>query len=191
MNRLLPFLLGLLIALATPAQAVSLSDVVLPETLDAGGDTLQLNGWGVRKKFFLKLYVGALYLPQPSSDAGAILDADTPIGVRLHILSKLVSAKRMEKAIEEGFEKSTHGNVAPIRREIDRFLTFFHDNVSEDDIFDIVYTPKQGVRVVLNGRELGVIDTNPRPFRKALFGIWLGEEPVQDDLKAAMLGRRE
>ena len=189
MNRLLPFLLGLLITLGTPAQAVSLSDVVLPETLDAGGKSLRLNGWGVRKKFFLKLYVGALYLPRPTSDASAILAADTPIGVRLHILSRLVSAKRMEKAIREGFEKSTHGNVAPIRHEIDRFLSFFHDNVDEDDIFDIIYTPKRGVLIVLNGRELGVIDTNRQSFRKALFGIWLGDEPVQDDLKAAMLGK--
>ncbi len=184
------FSIFLLVLLAMPSsQAVSLSDVVLPETLDVEDQTLQLNGWGVRKKFFLKLYVGALYLPQKSSDANAILNSNSPIAIRLHILSKFVSAKKMEKAIKEGFAKSTAGNTASIQHEIDQFLAFFRDNVSEDDIFDIAYAPTLGVRVVMNGRELGVISGNREAFRKALFGIWLGADPVQEDLKAAMLGK--
>ncbi len=188
MKHLLILLLTLLAGVAGPTQAVSLSDVELPETLQVDGTTLTLNGWGVRKKFFIKLYVGALYLPARTSDAGAILAADSPIGVRLHILSKLVSAKKMEKAIKEGFERSTGGDTAPIRQEMSRFLAFFHDNVAEDDIFDIVYRPGKGVRIVLNGRELGVVEAGP-VFRRALFGIWLGADPVQEDLKAAMLGQ--
>lgn len=172
-----------------PSQALSLSDVVLPETLDVEGQSLVLNGWGVRKKFFLKLYVGALYLPQKSSNADSILNSNTPIGVRLHILSKLVSAKRLEKAIKEGFAKSTGDKTAAIQHEVDQFLAFFHDNVSEDDIFDIVYSPQLGVRVLMNGRALGVISGHREAFRKALFGIWIGHDPVQEDLKAAMLGQ--
>ncbi len=188
LKRLFMLFLILLSGASVPAQAVSLSDVVLPQRLDIDGTSLTLNGWGVRKKLFVKLYVGALYLPSRSADAATILDADAPIGVRLHILSKLVSAKKMEKAIKEGFERSTGGKTASIRREIEQFLSFFHDNVSEDDIFDIVYLPGKGVQVVLNGRELGSIDAGPA-FRKALFGIWLGPDPVQEDLKAAMLGK--
>ena len=184
---LLPIVLLLLVV--TPAtQAVSLSNVVIPEALDADGQSLLLNGWGVRKKLFLKLYVGALYLPAKSSDAAQILGNDTPVGIRLHILSKLVSAKKMEQAIKEGFAKSTGGNTTAIQQEIDQFLSFFRDNVTEDDIFDIVYTPAKGVHVVLNGRELGVVSGNRAAFRKALFAIWIGEDPVQQDLKDAMLG---
>lgn len=188
--KTMTFSMFLLLLLAMPpSQALSLSDVVLPETLDVEGQSLVLNGWGVRKKFFLKLYVGALYLPQKSSNADSILNSNTPIGVRLHILSKLVSAKRLEKAIKEGFAKSTGDKTAAIQHEVDQFLAFFHDNVSEDDIFDIVYSPQLGVRVLMNGRALGVISGHREAFRKALFGIWIGHDPVQEDLKAAMLGQ--
>lgn len=181
---------ALIFACALPASAVSLSDVELPQQVEAGGSTLQLNGWGVRKKFFLKLYVGALYLPQPTSDAMKILESDSPIAIRLHILSKLVSAKRMEKAIKEGFERSAPQELNRLKPQIDQFLAFFRDNVSEDDVFDIVYLPGKGVKVRLNGRELGIVAGNGRPFRKALFGIWLGQDPVQANLKDALLGVR-
>ena len=39
--------------------------------------------------------------------------------------------------------------------------------------------------VYKNGKEVGVVEG--LDFKKALFAIWLGEDPADDDLKEAML----
>ncbi|MGL5395016.1 MAG: chalcone isomerase family protein, partial [Shewanella sp.] len=52
---------ALLFPLLTHAKEVSGVQVADSITLDA--QTLQLNGAGVRSKFFMDLYVGSLYVP--------------------------------------------------------------------------------------------------------------------------------
>lgn len=87
-----------------------IAGVSLPDTLPAGKEKLILNGAGIRKKiFFLKLYVAGLYVKEKTSSADKILNSDVPVAMRLHIISRLISSKNMEKATREGFEKSTMG----------------------------------------------------------------------------------
>jgi hypothetical protein len=47
--------------------------------------------------------------------------------------------------------------------------------------------PDEGVVVYKNGSKKGSIDGYD--FKRALFGIWLGDKPADDDLKAGMLGK--
>ncbi len=188
MKKILTLLTFLLMAAALPVQAVSLADITVPETIQVGDDALLLNGSGLRKKLFLKLYLGALYLKKKSTDAQAILAADEPMAIHLHILSRFVTARKMQKAIKEGFAASTGGNTAPVDEEIQQFLALFGDGVSEDDIFEIIHDPDKGITVSLNGRMIGEIGGHRKAFKQALFGIWLGEKPVQEDLKKGMLG---
>ncbi|MCX6195129.1 MAG: chalcone isomerase family protein, partial [Flavobacteriia bacterium] len=42
-------------------------------------NNLVLNGGGLREKYFIDLYVGALFLQQKSKDASKILNADAPM----------------------------------------------------------------------------------------------------------------
>src|SRR5215831_21213153 len=58
--------------------AGSLAGVTLPDTAQAGGKTLVLNGLGVRTKYMVKVYVAGLYLEQKSSDANSIIKANAP-----------------------------------------------------------------------------------------------------------------
>ena len=66
MKKVILMVLILLFSLST-AEAVELAGVNLPETISVEGDELVLNGGGARKKFFMKMYVGALYLMKPPS----------------------------------------------------------------------------------------------------------------------------
>ena len=70
---------------ASPLQTLArdVSGVKLADTVTVDGKPLQLNGAGMRKKLFIKVYVGALYLPARSSDAAAIVAADEPKYVRM------------------------------------------------------------------------------------------------------------
>lgn len=187
MKTLLTSIIVLTMALPSSAQ-VTINGVTLPATVKAGDASLSLNGGGIRKKLFFKLYVGGLYLSEKSSNAKAIVNADKPMAVKLQITSGMISSENMSEAITEGFEASTGGNTAPLKSKIDEFVnTFKKSEIVEGNVFDIVYVPGKGVESYKNGKLEGTIDG--MDFKKALFGIWLGEKPADDDLKEAMLGK--
>ncbi|ROT98367.1 chalcone isomerase [Marinobacter sp. R17] len=179
----------LTLALVGPASALTLEGVDVPEQMKADSSDLVLNGAGVRSKWFLDLYVGSLFVPQKQSNPKAIIDADQPQAIRLDIISGMITSDRMTEATMEGFEASTHGDMAPVKQEIDQFMGVFKEEIKEGDVFDLVYVPNEGVQVFKNGTKK---DTIPGlEFKKALFGIWLSDEPAQEDLKEAMLGKAE
>lgn len=182
--------LGILLVtvfLATAGYSLEIAGVNLPDTMSAGGNNLVLNGAGLRTKLFIKAYVGGLYLAQKSGNANAIVAADQPMAVKLIITSKLVSAEKMEAAIKEGFENSTKGNVAPIQAKIDTFMGVFKEGQKVGDVYDFINVPGKGVEISKNGVVKSTIAGND--FKKALFGIWLGDKPAQADLKDKMLGK--
>jgi hypothetical protein len=161
--------------------------VVIPETLEAGQVTLMLNGAGVRNKLFIKLYVGGLYLEQKTNDAKTIITADEPMAVRLHIISSMITSKKMEDAVREGFLNSTGGKTEPVRDQIEKFISVFKDEIKENDIFDLIYSPGKGTDVYKNAEHRSSIEG--LLFKQALFGIWLCDKPAQVSLKKDMLGK--
>lgn len=170
-------------ASATPP--TELRDVQLDQTLDAQGVQLKLNGAGVRSKFFIKAYVASLYLTKASDDGDAIMAADKPMAVRLNITSGMIGPERMSDSTRDGFVKSTGGNIAPIEKDMEKLIAVFSESVEEGDVFDLIYTPKLGVEVLRNGKSKSVVEG--LAFKKALFGIWLSEDGIQDSLREAML----
>jgi hypothetical protein len=93
----------------------------------------------------------------------------------------------MEKATREGFAKATGGNVAPIKAQIENFISVFRDKINEHDVYDLVYLPDKGVEVYKNAEYSSL--TPGLNFKQALFGIWLSEKPAQQSLKKKMLGK--
>lgn len=183
-------LVSLLLAmvLATPATALTVEGVDVPETYSVMDTELKLNGAGTRSKWFMDLYVGGLYVPQTGNDGTAIINADEPQVITLHIISGMITSDRMTSATLEGFENSTGGDLSAIQDEVDQFLSVFEEEIVEGDVFDLVYQPGEGVKVLKNGEQRAVI--GGLEFKKALFGIWLSDKPAQKDLKEKMLGQR-
>jgi hypothetical protein len=172
---------------ATSAFALEVAGVNMSDTIKAGGNDLVLNGAGVRTKFFIKAYVGGLYLKQKSSDAEKIMAADEPMAVRLIMTSGLVTSDKMESAVREGFENSTKGNIAPIKDKIEAFINVFKAKLNKGDVFEFANVPGKGVEIYKNGSLASTIQG--LDFKKALFGIWLCDKPAQADLKNKMLGK--
>lgn len=151
------------------------------------GYNLVLNGAGVRDKLWIDLYAAGLYLSEKNYEAAEIIKADEPMAVRLHILSSLISSKKMIKAVEEGFEHATHGHNEPLKDRINQFIRFFENKIKKGDVFQMLYKPGIGVVSFKNGEKKGTV--TGLDFKKALFGIWLSDKPADDDLKKAMLGK--
>ncbi len=188
MKRLLISLPLVTALFALPADARRVAGIEIPESLESEGVSLILNGAGIRTKYFLDVYVGGLYLKKRSTDAAAIMDADELMAIKLWIVTGLITNDRMQKSIEEGFQKSTRGNTAPIREKINALIDVYDEEINDEDIFEFVYVPGQGLIVYKNGVYRATIECG-LPFKRALFGIWVSDRPVQTSLKHGMLGR--
>ncbi len=168
------------------ADAKVVKNVNIPESFKAGGTTLVLNGTGMRTKFGMDIYIGALYLKAKNSNAARICGADEPMSVRLHIVSGLVTPERMAENTRDGFRKSTGGNMAPYQAGIDRFINTFKDGIKVGDFYDLVYRPGKGTQVYKNGVPKSLVEG--LAFKKVLFGIWIGGNAIQAELRKGMLG---
>jgi hypothetical protein len=178
------FIFTLVLSLFSIAQAKEVGGVEVAQKIE--NPPLILNGAGIRSKFFFDLYVGALYLQQKNSNAKEIIESNEPMAIRLHIISSLISSKKMRNATLEGFENSTNSNISPIKKEIDQFLSVFKDKIKKGDVYTFIYKPSVGTEIYKNGTLKSTIPG--LDFKKALFGIWLGDKPAQKSLKKEMLG---
>jgi len=177
--------ISVLLLIVTNVYSASFGDINIPETLAAGKDKLILNGAGYRTKFYMKIYVGALYLTEKCADQNKIINADKPMAIKMHIVSSLISSKKMIKAVNAGFENATANNTAPIQNEIKQLLSIFQEAIEIGDVYDLVYVPGKGILASKNGVLKGTI--KGLAFKKALFGIWLCDSPADKYLKKGML----
>jgi hypothetical protein len=183
-KRLLIIMLAVL-SVGSLAVAKEIGGIQLPDSMQVGEDKLLLNGAGLRKKFFIKVYAGGLYLKQKNQHPQEIIEADEPMAVRMHFIHDGVSSKKLIDGWNEGFGKATGENILPIKKEIDQFNSFFTEEIKENDIYDIIYNPGQGVTIFFKGTLKGTV--KGLDFKKALFAIWLGKKPADSGLKKGML----
>lgn len=182
---------GLLaVAVLLSAAAAELEGVSLPNTVTAGGATLHLNGMGVRVKkvafIGVKVYVAGLYLAEKSSDPAKILAADAPRQLIMHFLYKEVGKAKLVEAWNEGFEKNAGDKSGALKARIETFNGFWPDMKSGDRAV-LTYIPGTGVEVEIKGQKAGTIEG--KDFADALFSIWLGPNPPNEDLKNGLLGK--
>lgn len=186
LNKLSTLLATSLLISFSVCYADNIGKVSVDETVTCSGQTLSLNGAGVRKKLFIKLYVATLYTQTKSSDEQQLLSMNQPLCIRLHITSAKITSEKLVKATREGFDKSTQGNTTVIAEEIESFLTWLNKPIKKGDVFEFSFLPDDKTQTSKNNQLLGEI--NNKKFASALFGIWLGSNPVQLDLKNELLG---
>ena len=65
-------LVGSLAAVSAGAQPVEMEGQKFEPTVQVGGQTLNLNGVGLRRRAIFKVYVAGLYVPQKSTNAATL-----------------------------------------------------------------------------------------------------------------------
>ena len=163
---------------------ISASDV--PQTIEFEGSNLILNGQGTRVVFFMKVYEGSLYLENKNSDADEIMNSNAPMALRIDVTSEMVTADAMKKALSEGLEKSTNNNTSHILDEIEQLSSSFNSAVASGDFYEFIFVPEIGTHVLKNNELVELIPGFD--FKKAFFGIFLSNNPIQKNLKKALLG---
>lgn len=175
-----------LLSIQVAEAQIEVEDVMVPENISMEGQDMVLNGAGVRSKYFMDLYVGSLFVPVKESNAQKIIDANKEMLIQLDIISGLITSKKMTESINEGFEKSLKMVTEDVSKEVSAFKSVFNEEIEKKDNFQFLYLPDTGVKVYKNGKLLKVIEG--LPFKRALFAIWLGNEPADKKLKKKMIG---
>lgn len=168
----------------------SVNGVTVPRTIDFENQKLQLNGFGSRTKFWTEVYVQALYLTVLSEDAKDILESDTNMGIRLQITSSLVSSQKLSKSLHKGIVKSIgEENLPKFKTQLDLLEKLLNREATvENDAFNLIYSStEKSILVYKNNQLEGKIPGFD--FKKAFFGIWLSDNPVDAELKEALLGK--
>ena len=173
---------------ASAATAVSqqCDGVAFPAHVQARGETLTLNGLGLRKAtiFGIKVYVGALYVTHPTADANAILGSRDPVEIDLAFVFR-ATAGQLRNAWQEGFEKSAPGRLAPLQGRIAQFQSWM-SGVRSGQRMSFLRIPGVGIQYSLDGAVRGTIPGDD--FAIAFLGIWLGASPPSPELRAGLLG---
>lgn len=181
----------LVVALAMTVLAVptvtagELAGVRMADSVTVDDTTLQLNGMGVRKKLWIKVYVGGLYLPSRATSAAAASSMDGPKKMVMHFLTDKATKEKMDDAWREGFENNAPQLSARLGDEIDRFVGFFGD-MKDGDLIEMELVPGAGTTVSFNGTVRGTVEGDD--FAQALLSVWLGEEPPSEDFQEGLLG---
>ncbi len=186
--KLVPIAIALALAIVPAVEAVEVAGVDLPEALKAGETELVLNGAGVRTKtiFRIKAYAAGLYLPRKSSNAVEIVNADAPIAVRMIVLRKKISSEQTVQDWVNAFEMVTNNHLDLLGDDMDKFFAFFNEDSKRGDTYDLIYLPGVGVQVYFQGKLQGAV--GGLFFKKAVFGTWIGSNPIDGDLKKELLG---
>lgn len=160
--------------------------VTFSDQIQSKDGTLVLNGLGLRQATFLKVdvYVAGLYVAKTSTDAAAILASNTPKEMILHFVRD-VDGSELSDGWDEGFKNNAADQLAALEQRIDAFKALMVDIKSGQQL-RLVHEPGTGVRVEIDGTVKGMIKGDD--FARALFSIWLGPNPPNDDLKAGLLG---
>jgi hypothetical protein len=176
-------------AMGASAQAVEVEGVKLDPTAQVGGAALVLNGAGVRTRAIFKVYVAGLYVPQKSSAAAALLAQKGPRRVAITMLRN-VDADTFSGALIEGLQKNlTESQFAGFKAQIDTLTANFKaaGEAKKGDAIQLEFVPDTGTRLVVNGKAQGSAIAGEE-FYNALLRIWLGDKPVDGDLKKGLLG---
>lgn len=193
MNRTAKRLLAavaLTLATATAsAQMVELDGVKLDATAQVDGSALQLNGAGIRTRAIFKVYVAGLYVPQKANTAAALLAQKGARRVAITMLRN-VDADTFAGALTEGLQANhTEAQFAGFKAQVDALSANLKaaGEAKKGAVIHLEFAPSAGTRVLVNGNASGSAIPGEE-FYTALLRIWLGDKPVDADLKKGMVG---
>ena len=189
MFRSMAILLALVTFTPTLAHSHQVAGIEIAELASIASQKLQLNGVGVRKMFGFRVYVAALYLPEPLRSASQILESDLPRRLQITLLRDTSMEDNFD-ALKGGLlDNNSPAELDAIKREVDYFLAQIQTvhEVPTGTVIQLDYQPGKGTHTRVGNQDLGLVPG--ARFNRAVMKIWLGDKPIQLSLKQALLGR--
>lgn len=164
--------------------AASIAGQTFPDTISLGGQELQINGVGLREKFWIDVYAAGLYLPKKTSSGKEIIKSDVPKQIHAKFILSIPQSKMIE-ALEENIEINPDLSAQAIKdiREASKWMEDF----SAGDEMIFAYVPEKGTTIIIKGKNKGTI--TGKDFMEAVFSMYVGPHPASQQLKEGLLGK--
>jgi hypothetical protein len=181
----LPIITGCCVA--TGVSAATLSGTTLPDVYAVNGQSLVLNGIGLRTLTFLRIraYVAGLYLPARSHDAKQILGSPGPKVLILKFIRSGSKARVQQQYRDGEAANCGNGGCDPADRADFERLVAAAPAVQAGDTSTYIFTPRH-VQVFANDRLIGDF-ANPDLAYHLLAGF-IGDHPPSQPLRRQLLG---
>jgi len=178
-------LLILPLYLAAPAWAAEVAGVKIDDKARLADTELSLTGAGVRKRVFFQVYAIGLYVRDPKADP---VSQPGPKRVQIHMLRE-VSAEQFIDALAAGI-KENHSEaqanaLEPRVKELGATMAAMKE--AKKGMTIALDWSGSATQLMIEGKPAGR-PIEGEDFYRGLLRIWLGEKPVQEDLKKALLG---
>jgi len=178
-------MLALSVLVPDRAIAAEIEEVVFADRFERRGMELPVRGLGLlRYRILFRGYVGALYLPEDTS-AERIFD-DVPKRLELSYfwsIDKDLFAEAGNEVLRRNVEADAY---AGLEDRLEQLNAAYRD-VEPGDRYALTYQPGVGTELALNGEPLTLV--RGADFAAAYFKIWLGDAPVDEGFRDALLGR--
>jgi long-chain acyl-CoA synthetase len=168
--------------------AAEVAGVKVDPKVRVGGVDLVLNGAGLRRRFMTDVYIIGLYFSKRTTDSESAIDSAGPKRIALTFMRD-VTAQSLVDALYEGVQDNTsRAEFARLKPSADALSAIMLPLglARKGDVVALDYLPNVGAQVIMNGRVIG----RPVPghnLYRALLRIWLGDSPVDLNLKQALL----
>lgn len=169
--------------------AVDIKGVKFSDTYEVASQPLKLNGAGLRVKVVFNIYAASLYLPQKQTTAQGVIQAPGAKSVQAVMLRDL-TADEFVSAMIKGFKaNNSAADVARLMPRLEALETMMLavGKAPKGTSVHIDYLPGIGTRIIVDGQRRGA-DIPGEDFYQAMLRIWLGDDPVDSDLKTSLLG---
>jgi hypothetical protein len=159
------------------------------DTYQVSNQALQLNGAGIRVKIIVDVYAAGLYVSKKEHTAAGLISQSGAKSMQIVLLREL-TGEDFADAMIKGFKKNnSEADIAKYQPRLDeiRNIMMGFGSVKKGTVFHIDHTPGVGTHVLMDGVQKGP-EVSGDEFYGALLKIWLGNQPVDADLKEALLG---
>jgi hypothetical protein len=147
---------------------------------------LPLAGAGLLRYWGFRLYTAAFYAPEGTdTPAEALADVPRELELRYH---RRITREQIVEATIKALDRQRGIDRDALAERFDRVYDLFA-TVDDGDCFEVIYEPGKGTSIVLNGTVRGTIEG--ADFAAAFFGIWLSYDPLSDELRDKLLGRKK
>jgi len=179
------------LCIAFPSFAAEVAGVKLEDRDRVANADLILNGAGLRKRAFFQVYAIGLYLPEKKALAADAIGAAGAKRAAIHMLRD-VGADQFSDALMDGMkENHTEAEMKafePRAKQLAAIMAAMKE-AKKGMRITLDWLPAAGTQVTVDGKAAGAAIPG-EDFYRALLRIWLGETPVQADLKKALLGEK-
>jgi len=176
-------LLMILVCLAQTAAALTVKGITIEPTAKIGNEILHLNGYGLRTKYLIKIYVGSFYTASPVESTQEVLSLPGGKLIRMNFLYSRVERLNLLGLFAEGFyHNSPHLSGSP---EEKAFMSWFKGDFIEGDVVDLAIDKDGTVSAFQNYTLLGSLHSPE--LAKGILLIYLGDDPASEKLKEGLL----